>query len=42
MNFILDATLGMLLIWFGVKVVSWIVEYQKWTHLVFGEYGEFT
>uniref|UniRef100_A0A8D0G2K6 Transmembrane protein 110 n=1 Tax=Sphenodon punctatus TaxID=8508 RepID=A0A8D0G2K6_SPHPU len=26
MNFILDATLGMLLIWFGVKVVSWLVE----------------
>ncbi|KAJ7329277.1 hypothetical protein JRQ81_015451 [Phrynocephalus forsythii] len=40
MNFILDATLGMLLIWFGVKVVSWIVEYRKWTHLVFGEYGD--
>ncbi|XP_053112112.1 store-operated calcium entry regulator STIMATE-like [Hemicordylus capensis] len=40
MNFILDATLGMLLIWFGVKVVSWIVECRNHTHLVFGEYGD--
>ncbi|XP_061494278.1 store-operated calcium entry regulator STIMATE-like [Rhineura floridana] len=40
MNFILDATLGMLLIWFGVKVVSWVVEGRKCTHLVFGEYGD--
>lgn len=38
-NFILDATLGMLLIWLGVKVVSWIVQHQKYTYLVFGEYG---
>ncbi|XP_066489322.1 store-operated calcium entry regulator STIMATE-like isoform X1 [Tiliqua scincoides] len=40
MNFILDATLGMLLIWLGVKVVSWVVECWKFTHLVFGEYGD--
>ncbi|XP_042325339.1 store-operated calcium entry regulator STIMATE-like [Sceloporus undulatus] len=40
MNFILDATLGMLLIWLGVKVVSWIVEWGNYTHLVFGEYGD--
>ncbi|XP_067390998.1 store-operated calcium entry regulator STIMATE-like [Emydura macquarii macquarii] len=40
MNFILDATLGMLLIWFGVKVVSWVVEHRKYTHLIFGEYGD--
>ncbi|XP_065599870.1 store-operated calcium entry regulator STIMATE-like isoform X2 [Cyrtonyx montezumae] len=39
-NFILDATLGMLLIWLGVKVVSWTVQRWKYTHLVFGEYGE--
>ncbi|NXI38138.1 STIMA regulator, partial [Galbula dea] len=39
-NFILDATLGMLLIWLGVKVVSWIVQHKKYTHLVFGEYGD--
>ncbi|NXC47384.1 STIMA regulator, partial [Penelope pileata] len=39
-NFILDATLGMLLIWLGVKVVSWIVQHQKYTYLVFGEYGD--
>ncbi|NXP85295.1 STIMA regulator, partial [Passerina amoena] len=38
-NFILDATLGMLLIWLGVKVVSWIVQHKKYTYLVFGEYG---
>ncbi|XP_030336257.1 store-operated calcium entry regulator STIMATE-like isoform X1 [Strigops habroptila] len=37
-NFILDATLGMLLIWLGVKVVSWIVQHKKYTYLVFGEY----
>uniref|UniRef100_A0A8C3T927 Transmembrane protein 110 n=1 Tax=Chelydra serpentina TaxID=8475 RepID=A0A8C3T927_CHESE len=40
MNFILDATLGMLLIWFGVKVVSWVVEHRTYTCLVFGEYGD--
>ncbi|XP_028603188.2 store-operated calcium entry regulator STIMATE-like [Podarcis muralis] len=40
MNFILDATLGMLLIWFGVKMVSWVVEGRKCMHLVFGEYGD--
>ncbi|KAK2519295.1 store-operated calcium entry regulator STIMATE isoform X2 [Columba livia] len=39
-NFILDATLGMLLIWLGVKVVSWIVQQKKSTYLVFGEYGD--
>nr|XP_010300157.1 PREDICTED: transmembrane protein 110-like [Balearica regulorum gibbericeps] len=39
-NFILDATLGMLLIWLGVKVVSWIVQHKKYTTLVFGEYGD--
>ncbi|NXT93451.1 STIMA regulator, partial [Anhinga rufa] len=39
-NFILDATLGMLLIWLGVKVVSWIVQHKKSTYLVFGEYGD--
>ncbi|XP_021240362.1 store-operated calcium entry regulator STIMATE-like [Numida meleagris] len=39
-NFILDATLGMLLIWLGVKVVSWVVQRQKYTYLVFGEYGD--
>lgn len=38
-NFILDATLGMLLIWLGVKVVSWMVHRKKYTYLVFGEYG---
>ncbi|XP_008935681.1 PREDICTED: transmembrane protein 110-like, partial [Merops nubicus] len=39
-NFILDATLGMLLIWLGVKVVSWVVQHKKCTYLVFGEYGD--
>jgi len=29
----------MLLIWLGVKVVSWIVQRKKYTYLVFGEYG---
>ncbi|KAM6382520.1 store-operated calcium entry regulator STIMATE-like isoform 2-T2 [Alca torda] len=39
-NFILDATLGMLLIWLGVKVVSWIAHRKKYTYLAFGEYGD--
>ncbi|KYO38780.1 store-operated calcium entry regulator STIMATE isoform X2 [Alligator mississippiensis] len=39
-NFILDATLGMLLIWLGVKVVSWFVERQQYNYLIFGEYGD--
>ncbi|KAM4748919.1 store-operated calcium entry regulator STIMATE-like [Rhinophrynus dorsalis] len=40
MNFILDATLGMLVIWINVKIVSMIVERQQNTLLVFGEYGD--
>uniref|UniRef100_K7FXP3 Transmembrane protein 110 n=1 Tax=Pelodiscus sinensis TaxID=13735 RepID=K7FXP3_PELSI len=40
MNFILDAILGVLLIWFGVKVVSCVVEHRKYTYLVFGKYGD--
>ncbi|KAM4614770.1 transmembrane protein 110, like [Polymixia lowei] len=40
MNFLLDATLGMLVIWVGVKVVSKVVEYKQWTLLIFGEYGD--
>ncbi|XP_023825393.1 store-operated calcium entry regulator STIMATE-like [Salvelinus sp. IW2-2015] len=39
-NFLLDATLGMLVIWAGVKVVSRIVEYKQFTLLTFGEYGD--
>ncbi|XP_066561191.1 transmembrane protein 110, like [Amia ocellicauda] len=40
MNFLLDATLGMLLIWLAVKVISRIVEYKQYTLLMFGEYGD--
>ncbi|XP_041833398.1 transmembrane protein 110, like [Melanotaenia boesemani] len=40
MNFLLDATLGMLVIWLAVKMVSKLVEYKQWTLLVFGEYGD--
>lgn len=40
MNFLLDATLGMLVIWAAVKLVSKLVEYKQWTLLIFGEYGE--
>ncbi|XP_041709493.2 store-operated calcium entry regulator STIMATE [Coregonus clupeaformis] len=40
MNFLLDATLGMLVIWAGVMVVSRIVEYKQFTLLTFGEYGD--
>lgn len=41
MNFLLDATLGMLIIWLAVKLTSKLVEYKQWTLLLFGEYGEF-
>ncbi|KAM3842283.1 store-operated calcium entry regulator STIMATE-like [Diretmus argenteus] len=40
MNFLLDATLGMLVIWVAVKVVSRLVEHKQWTLLTFGEYGD--
>lgn len=40
MNFLLDATLGMLVIWLAVKLVSKLVEYKQWTLLMFGEYGD--
>uniref|UniRef100_A0A668V618 Uncharacterized protein n=1 Tax=Oreochromis aureus TaxID=47969 RepID=A0A668V618_OREAU len=40
MNFLLDATLGMLVIWLAVKLVSKLVEYKQWTLLIFGEYGD--
>lgn len=40
MNFLLDATLGMLVIWLAVKLVSRLVEYKQWSLLTFGEYGD--
>ncbi|KAM4677325.1 store-operated calcium entry regulator STIMATE-like [Discoglossus pictus] len=40
MNFLLDATLGMLVIWLSVRLVSWVVERRQYTLLVFGEYGD--
>ncbi|KAJ8381577.1 hypothetical protein SKAU_G00023550 [Synaphobranchus kaupii] len=40
MNFLLDATMGMLVIWVGVKVVSCVVEHKKLSLLTFGEYGD--
>ncbi|CAB1423400.1 unnamed protein product [Pleuronectes platessa] len=39
-NFLLDATLGMLLIYAGVRAVSAVVEWRQWESLRFGEYGE--
>ncbi|XP_030633588.1 store-operated calcium entry regulator STIMATE [Chanos chanos] len=39
-NFLLDATLGMLLIYGGIRAVSAVVEWQQWDFLRFGEYGE--
>lgn len=38
-NFLLDATVGMLLIYLGVRAVSVLVEWQQWESLRFGEYG---
>ncbi|POI26683.1 hypothetical protein CIB84_009567 [Bambusicola thoracicus] len=40
-NFLLDATLGMLLIYAGIRAVSIIVEWQQWESLRFGEYGKY-
>lgn len=40
-NFLLDATLGMLLIYIGIRAVSSIVEWQQWESLRFGEYGKY-
>ncbi|XP_066553696.1 store-operated calcium entry regulator STIMATE [Amia ocellicauda] len=39
-NFLLDASLGMLVIYGGVRAVSVLVEWQQWESLRFGEYGE--
>ncbi|TSV54875.1 Store-operated calcium entry regulator STIMATE [Bagarius yarrelli] len=39
-NFLLDATLGMLVIYGGVRAVSVVVEWRQWDSLRFGEYGE--
>ncbi|XP_016065709.1 PREDICTED: store-operated calcium entry regulator STIMATE [Miniopterus natalensis] len=39
-NFLLDATVGMLLIYVGVRAVSVLVEWQQWESLRFGEYGD--
>ncbi|XP_034023080.1 store-operated calcium entry regulator STIMATE [Thalassophryne amazonica] len=39
-NFLLDASLGMLLIYVGVRVVTAIVEWRQWDSLRFGEYGD--
>lgn len=40
MNFLLDATLGMLVIWLALKLFSKLVEYKQWTLLILGEYGD--
>ncbi|XP_057710743.1 transmembrane protein 110, like isoform X4 [Corythoichthys intestinalis] len=40
MNFLLDATVGMLVIWLAVKATSKVVERKQWTLLTFGEYGD--
>ncbi|CAL1568392.1 unnamed protein product [Knipowitschia caucasica] len=40
MNFLLDATLGMLVIWLALKSFSKLVEYKQWTFLFLGEYGD--
>lgn len=39
-NFLLDASLGMLIIYAGVRAVSAIVEWRQWDSLRFGEYGK--
>lgn len=39
-NFLLDASLGMLIIYAGVRAVSAVVEWRQWDRLRFGEYGD--
>ncbi|XP_067908347.1 store-operated calcium entry regulator STIMATE isoform X3 [Heterodontus francisci] len=39
-NFLLDATMGMLLIYAGVRIVGVLVEWRHWESLRFGEYGD--
>ncbi|EHB02319.1 Transmembrane protein 110 [Heterocephalus glaber] len=39
-NFLLDLTMGMLLIYVGVCAVSVLIEWQQWESLRFGEYGD--
>ncbi|XP_069499644.1 store-operated calcium entry regulator STIMATE isoform X3 [Ambystoma mexicanum] len=39
-NFLLDATLGMLIIYAGVRTVGVVVEWRQWDSLRFGEYGD--
>ncbi|XP_028854148.1 store-operated calcium entry regulator STIMATE isoform X2 [Denticeps clupeoides] len=39
-NFLLDATVGMLVIYGGVRAISALVEWWQWDRLRFGEYGE--
>ncbi|KAL2091390.1 hypothetical protein ACEWY4_013653 [Coilia grayii] len=39
-NFLLDASLGMLFIYAGIRAVSALVEWRQWDRLRFGEYGE--
>lgn len=39
-NFLLDATLGMLVIWAAIRLVAKLVEHKQWTLLTFGEYGD--
>ncbi|KAG8440041.1 hypothetical protein GDO86_006002 [Hymenochirus boettgeri] len=40
MNFLLDATFGMFVIWISVKIALIIVNRRQYTLLVFGEYGD--
>lgn len=40
MNFLLDATLGMLVIWLALRLFSKLVEHKQWTLLTLGEYGD--
>ncbi|KAK1799861.1 hypothetical protein P4O66_006390 [Electrophorus voltai] len=39
-NFLLDASVGMLVIYGGVRAVSAVVEWRQWDSLRFGEYGK--
>ncbi|XP_078595037.1 store-operated calcium entry regulator STIMATE-like [Branchiostoma floridae x Branchiostoma japonicum] len=39
-NFLLDSTVGLLLIYLGLKFTQCVVRWRRWDTLTFGEYGE--
>ncbi len=40
MSFLLDSTVGLLIIYIGLKISQLIIERKRWDSLTFGEYGK--